>query len=94
MDGTSDVARSCRLHLNVPEQAETPRRESQHSAFCIVHSISNGLSDKGRSRVIDILPRFVFRLWCWLPSLFHIFMKLFGNGVGVARRRRIVDCLI
>jgi hypothetical protein len=47
----SDVARSCRLHLNVPEQAETPRRESQHSVFCIVHSISNRLLDKGRSRV-------------------------------------------
>jgi hypothetical protein len=43
MDGMSDVVRSCRLHLNVPEQAETPRRESQHSAFYIVHSISNRL---------------------------------------------------
>jgi hypothetical protein len=56
MDGMSDVARSCRLHLNVPEQAETPRRELQHSAFRIVHSMSNGLPDKGRSRVAR-LPR-------------------------------------
>jgi hypothetical protein len=53
MDGMSDVVGSCRLHLNVPEQAETPRKESQHSAFCIAHSISNRLQDKGRYRVLD-----------------------------------------
>jgi hypothetical protein len=52
MDEMSDVARSCPLRLNVPEQAETQRRESQHSAFCIVHSISNRFPDKGRSRVV------------------------------------------
>jgi hypothetical protein len=46
------VARSHHLHLNVPEHAETPRRESQHSAFCIIHSISTPLPDKGRSKVI------------------------------------------
>jgi hypothetical protein len=48
MDGMSDLTKSCRLHFNVPEQAETPRRVTtfgiQISVTASRRSISSRIS--------------------------------------------------